>query len=324
MFTNFEPRLFDDPDFKEDAVREVIIAPMLSRLGYHPVGPDRVLRSKHLMHPYIYIGTRKHPVTIIPDYTLLHDDRPILILDAKSPHENVLSEANVQQAYSYTIHPEIRCGHFALCNGRVLAFFSVDAAKPLLLLSFEEFKSRWSDIERHLAPKYLLEPRLRGMKPDFGFKIAQTGVAPETDLVMLGVRLGLYARITDSLYTATANCSFGEEDHCVSYDFDSTFLTPILAGLPPVLASRFREALSRAPYQASADLVIELDLKAHLGEPVQVQHETFIPLVVTEVLASRFNPEHVENEPTDIPPHVFRLRKAFRLVSPDDQPECVE
>jgi hypothetical protein len=318
VFSNFDPRLFDDPEFKEDAVREVVIAQMLVRLGYHPVGANRVVRSKHLIHPYIFVGTRKHPVTIIPDYTLLHDERPILILDAKSPVENVLSEANVQQAYSYAIHPEIRCAHFALCNGRSLAFFSVDAASPLLNLAFDEFDVRWSDIEKHLGPKYLLEPRLRRLKPDFGFKIAQMGLGADSDLIMLGVRLGLYGRVTDSLYTATANCSLGgDEDHCVSYDFAATLLTPILAGLPPVLAAQFREALSRAPYQASADLIIELDLKVRLGETVQVQDETFIPLVVTEVLASRFNPEPVENEPSDIPPHIFRLSRAFRLVSPD-------
>ena len=127
MFPNFDKRLLNDPEFKEDAVREVIIAPILSRLGYHPIGKNRIIRSKSLVHPFIWIGTKKHPVTIIPDYTLLEENRPILVLDAKSPVESVTSKANVQQAYSYAIHPEIRSEHFALCNGRRLAVFSVDS-----------------------------------------------------------------------------------------------------------------------------------------------------------------------------------------------------
>lgn len=108
MFGNFDPRLLDDPEFKEDAVREVIIAQMLDRLGYQPSGQTRVVRSKTLVHPFIYIRKSKHPVTTIPDYTLLHEDKPILILEAKSPAEDVLNRANIQQAYSYAIHPEIR------------------------------------------------------------------------------------------------------------------------------------------------------------------------------------------------------------------------
>ena len=49
MFQHFDPTLFSDPDFKEDAVREVIIAPMLSKLGYHPTGNQTVVRSKALV-----------------------------------------------------------------------------------------------------------------------------------------------------------------------------------------------------------------------------------------------------------------------------------
>ena len=108
MFEHFDPILFTDPNFKEDSVREVIIAPMLSRLGYHPTGKQAVVRSKSLVQPFIYAGTRRHPVTIIPDYTLTYEGRIVLVLDAKSPVESVSSSENIQQAYSYAIHPEIR------------------------------------------------------------------------------------------------------------------------------------------------------------------------------------------------------------------------
>lgn len=77
MFENFDFGVLDDPRFKEDAVREEIVAPILRRLGYQPSGKARVQRSKTLTHPFVMIGVRKHPVSIVPDYTLFYDEKPI-------------------------------------------------------------------------------------------------------------------------------------------------------------------------------------------------------------------------------------------------------
>ncbi len=311
MFPGIQPTTFDDPEFKEDSVRKLIIAPIIARLGYLPSGAVRVTRSKSLKHPFIRVGTRNHPVTTIPDYTFYVDDKPRFILDAKSPIEGVLAGDHVQQAYSYAIHPEIRCGEFGLCNGRVLAIFDTNQAEPLLHLKFEEFEPRWSEIEKHLAAKYLAEPFLRQFKPDFGMALKRMGIGQDTELVMLETRLNLFGRVNDQLMTASANCNFGSGEHCVSFDFPSAMLGSIVAGLPHPLGVSFSEALSRAPYQAAAGLVIELDLSARLGEETQGQSETFIPLIIQEILASRFNPTEVPNDPNDIPPHVFKLRDAF-------------
>lgn len=316
MFEHFDPILFTDPNFKEDSVREVIIAPMLSRLGYHPTGKQAVVRSKSLVQPFIYAGTRRHPVTIIPDYTLTYEGRIVLVLDAKSPVESVSSSENIQQAYSYAIHPEIRTHHFALCNGKRLAVYTVDSSEPLLDLPFEHFEARWSDIEKHLAPKYLLDPSLRNLRPDFGYKLSRLGLASTADITMIGTRLGMFAKLDEGLYSATVNTEFAGEYHCVSFDFTPDKLPLLLAGLPGDLAAQFLHALSRAPFQAGADLVVEADLRTHLGEPIKVEHETFVPLVVDEVLGSRFNPDPPESGGEDIPSHIFRLSKAFKIAPP--------
>lgn len=313
MFTNFDPALLNDPQFKEDSVREVLIVPMLARLGYHSSGTNRVIRSKILVHPFFHVGTRKHPVKTIPDYTLLHEEKPILVLDAKSPTESVLTKENVQQAYSYAIHPEIRCQHFALCNGKALAVFSVDDPAPLLVVPFEDFESKWETIEKHLAPRFLLQPKLRKFAPDLGLRFSRMGFAPDAEIIMLGIRLGLFGRVSDELITVTACCDFASEDHCVSFDFSPVLLTPLLAGLPAPLAKVFREALARSPFRAHGDLVIEVDLKTHIGPETQGLSEKFVPLIITEVLGSRFNREPVPNEPTDVPPHIFRLSRVFKI-----------
>lgn len=319
MFANFDPNLFADPDFKEDSVREVIIAPMLSRLGYYPTGRQTVVRSKNLVQPFIYAGTRRHTVNIIPDYTLYFDGQPVAVLDAKSPIESVDSPGNVQQAYSYAIHPEVRTDHFALCNGRRLAVYSVNSTTPLLNIAFEEFESRWGDVVKHLAPKFLLEPELRHFKPDFGFRVSRLGLAPNAEIIMIGARLNIFARVSETLYSATVNADFVGEDHCVSFDFVPEQLPRLVAGLPAALRDQFVEALSRAPFQAYADLAVEVDLRTHLGEAIELEHETFVPLIIDEVLAARFNPFPPEPGPTDVPPHIFRLSKAFKIVAPGDK-----
>ena len=125
MFTDFDFSALDDPTFKEDAVREEIIAPILRRAGYTPTGSMRVQRSKPLTHPFVMIGSKKHPVSVIPDYTLFHDDRALMILDAKKPSEEIVNSIHVEQAYSYAIHPEVRCQIYGLCNGRHLSFFNI-------------------------------------------------------------------------------------------------------------------------------------------------------------------------------------------------------
>lgn len=74
------------------------------------------------------------------------------------------------------------------------------------------------------------------------------------------------------------------------------------------------DALSRAPFQADADLMVEVDLRTHLRSLVEIEHETFVPLVIDEVLGARFNPEISDGGGVDIPPHIFRLSKIVRFV----------
>jgi hypothetical protein len=271
-----------------------------------------------LQHPFIYVGTKRHPVTLVPDYTLNFRGQPVLILDAKAPTESVRSRPNVQQAYSYAIHPEVKAKHFALCNGRELVLYSVDNPAPILELSFPDFELKWDVIEKHFLPKYLLQPELRRIRPDFGSRVAQLGIGRETSIHMMGAKFALVSRIDEKLYSASVNTDFAGEDHCVSFDFSSNKLPSMISGLPSELSEQFLSALSRSPFQACADLLVEVDLKVHLGDPIAVEHESFVPLVVDEVMGSRFVPHPLPPGGEDIPPHVFRLSKAFKIV---DHPE---
>jgi hypothetical protein len=149
----FDLAVLDDADFKEDAVREEIIHPILNKLGYRASGDARIVRSRSLAHPFVRIGTTDRPVTVVPDYLLEVDGVPAWILDAKAPNEIVATGDNVNQAYSYAIHPEVRCGLFALCNGREFALFSVRSETPLLRFAIADLEENWDAVAALVSPE---------------------------------------------------------------------------------------------------------------------------------------------------------------------------
>ena len=68
ILSGFDFKLLDDPDFKEDAVREEIIVPIIKGLGYSHSKPYKTIRSKRLLHPFVSIGSARKNIYIVPDY----------------------------------------------------------------------------------------------------------------------------------------------------------------------------------------------------------------------------------------------------------------
>ncbi|MBB1125802.1 type I restriction enzyme HsdR N-terminal domain-containing protein [Thiospirillum jenense] len=149
LFEHFDFAQLDSPDFKEDSVREVLILPLLKQLGYEQ---PHIVRSKSLIHPFLKIGSQKRPIKLIPDYLLKVSNNYAWVLDAKAPNENIQSGDNVEQVYSYSIHPEVRSTFFALCNGRAFALFRQDVTKPILYFQLKDIAQYWDDLYAHLAP----------------------------------------------------------------------------------------------------------------------------------------------------------------------------
>lgn len=144
-------KIQNDKDFKEDSVREVIIAPILHQLGY---SQDNIVRSKSLKHPFLKIGSNKKiPITLIPDYSLKVEDNYAWVLDAKSPNESVTDERNIEQVYSYATHPEIRSTYFALCNGMRFSLYRRESTnEPVLEFALNEIEHKWKDLKLFLSP----------------------------------------------------------------------------------------------------------------------------------------------------------------------------
>lgn len=142
--------IFDDPEFKEDSVREVIIMPILKELGYEQTN---ITRSKKLVHPFLKVGTKKISIKSYPDYTLKVESNYAWVLDAKSPTVSTTEYDNVSQVYSYAGHREVNTVYFALCNGRVFSLYRTMSSEiPILSFSISEIDYHWTELKYFLSP----------------------------------------------------------------------------------------------------------------------------------------------------------------------------
>jgi len=139
-------------DFKEDSVREVIILPILTALGYFGAN---IVRSKSLEHPFLKIGSNKKiPIKLIPDYCLKVENNFAWVLDAKSPEKNLNDVNIIEQVYSYSSHPEIRSTYFAICNGIEFSLFRRESSnKPILIFPIDEIEYYWEKLQMYLSPE---------------------------------------------------------------------------------------------------------------------------------------------------------------------------
>lgn len=298
LFDGITSGTFDDPEFKEDAVREEVIAPMLRKLGYSPSGPNRIVRSRALVHPFVMIGSQKRRVNIVPDYLLLVDERVALVLDAKGPSEPLLDSHHAEQAYSYAIHPEVRAPLYALCNGRRLVVWDREHFNPILDLAFADFEREWGRIERALAPDSLLMPFKRDFLPDLGMSLLKSGFANMS--VFWGeFPISMVAKASDELYSVSTSLKAHDlengalTEYLVTIDFGAQMFDAFIDSLPPSSRSRIADGLARQPYRVAFDGgdVPLVAVAAELGATTQGVFEEFVPFMVTEFAVAMRDPE---------------------------------
>lgn len=150
LLGNFDFKQLNSPAFKEDSVRAFIIDPIIKELGYKQ--PD-ILLSKALQHPFLKTGSTKRRITLVPDYVLKVHENFAWVLDAKAPTERISDGDNVEQVYSYSVHPEIRSTYFALCNGKEFCLFRRELNDtPILSFPINEIGYYWDKLKTYLSP----------------------------------------------------------------------------------------------------------------------------------------------------------------------------
>lgn len=191
--------MFDSLDFEqlnETDVREEVIAPLLRRLGYRSGTQANIIREQSLRYPKQFLG-RKDPkrdpeLRGKADYVLEVDEAIRWVVEAKAPH-CVIGANEIEQAWSYANHPEIRAVYFVLCNGLKLQVFQTNqgpSANPLFELGYSELNAEWDTVSNMLGPDAVIRDHPR----------QEMDVSPP-----LGDGLRSIARITNGVISYESN-----------------------------------------------------------------------------------------------------------------------
>jgi hypothetical protein len=252
MFQDFDFKLLDSPEFKEDSVREEIIVPILRRLGYSASPPNQIKRSVALAHPYVQIGSKRHQVNIIPDYLLIKDGVNHFILDAKAPSENIQTGKNVEQAYSYAIHSEVRTGLYALCNGYEFTLFSISHIKPILSFKVNEIEKHWISLAHYVATNSVFVATT--FLPDLGLGLVRMGFAVKENKekivqIFSMVDIETVDRIDNDTYGIQAQMTLDNIAFHGSFDFPTDKFDRFLKSIYPAeVRNQIEQALIRNPF----------------------------------------------------------------------------
>jgi Type I restriction enzyme R protein N terminus (HSDR_N) len=173
--------IFENYDFSklnESDIREEIVAPLLRYLGYRSSTSANIIREQILRYPKINMGRKnvgKDPeVKGRADYICEVDNSIRWIIEAKPPQSNIAVD-DIEQAYTYANHPEVRAIYFCLINGRKLQIYQTNLspnAAPLLEVDYEQFNQDLSIIENILSPDALRRDHPR-IEPDIGNPIGK-------------------------------------------------------------------------------------------------------------------------------------------------------
>ena len=123
----------------ENDVREIVIRPLLERLGYDR---SKVMTQLPLRYTYLFLGHRKgsgkdRPLRGEADYVVNVDQRLRWVVEAK--RGGPITDDDREQAYSYAMHPEVRAVVFAIISGTHYEFFSTfETPEAGPILSFNE------------------------------------------------------------------------------------------------------------------------------------------------------------------------------------------
>ena len=284
VFGQFNFDVLKDRDFREDSVREELVAPLLRELGYAASGPDKIIRSKRLVHPFVYIGTLKKGIQIIPDYLLLRNGQNSWILDAKSPTEVIESGKNVEQAYSYAIHKDIGVPLYALCNGSELIVFHISKWPHELRIPLKHIEKHWDEVNSLLGARVTPEWVSQGFRMDFGLSLWKAGLARDKQgrprrLIFASVHIMVVAK-TDDKYTLTC---MEDDDIIMTFDFDANRYDQLLAALPENYSGAIKKALLQEPFHLFFEKYepIFVAVAAELPENVVTnEKESFCPFIV--------------------------------------------
>lgn len=285
-FDDFDFSVLDSAGYKEDAVREDLIAPLLRAVGFSASGHAQMRRSVALEHPFVSIGSIPRKIKIIPDYLLTFGDRVVCSLEAKAPSENVIGSDHLSQAYTYAVHRDVRADHYALCNGRRFVLFrTADMSRvPAFEFDLSRATARWAEIADNLHPFALYLPRSGEIAKDFGLHLERLGMRRDIRLLLTSVPVYRVGRLSRESFTMMCTADSEGQTYAASFDFDEARFRQLAAQMPPNLVQALSTRLDRWPAMVEIPPpgpTVTVNIRARLGSKLhENEHEIYRPFIV--------------------------------------------
>jgi hypothetical protein len=173
----------------ETDVREEIIAPLIRELGYRSDSNNNVIRELPLRYGREFLGRKDNKNDPVlrgrADYLLEAHFLVRWIIEAKSPAAHISTD-DIEQAYTYANHAEVRAVYFVLVNGRQFMIFQTNLgpqAPPRWSVSYEELIG---DTGKQILHNILAPDSIIRDNPEYVVDIG----------IPLGPRLRSFARVS--------------------------------------------------------------------------------------------------------------------------------
>lgn len=169
----------DFPNFNEAEVRGEFLDFLLRDLGYKSRTVNDIVREQSLILAYgqSFFGRKKDsdpPLRGKPDYYCIVGGKYRWVLEAKSPQHEI-SPDDIQQAYTYALHPEIAAIYYCLCNGLEFRIYRAShhpSAGPIFSVTYAELESNYQIIKNILSPAAIRRD-FEGQQIDVGRPIGE-------------------------------------------------------------------------------------------------------------------------------------------------------
>lgn len=286
ILDNFDFNLLNSPEFKEDSVREEIIAPIIKELGYTSSKPNQIIRSRNLIHPFVSIGSQQRKIYLVPDYLFEVNGKPCWILDAKSPSELIVKSKNVEQAYSYAIHSEVKVSFFALCNGKEFVLYNISEPEPIIHFEIEALPLYLNDLKNILSPDNIFKSDKLQLAKDLGLHLKRLGFNEFKNLIFPNVPIMNISQLDNNMFTINAgSVTINNNKYLATFDFDLEIFLQLKDKIPNIAFEKLLKRSTKERFAISfADTVYYINVDCKVGEKLEEnEKEIFLPLKVNRI-----------------------------------------
>lgn len=279
----FDYDILDNPEFKEDSVREELITPLIKALGYDYKGKYRIVRSRKLQHPFTMIGASKYKISIYPDYVLECNGKCVCIIEVKAPSESLDNEKYIGQAYSYAVHREVRAKFYALCNGKEFRLYSTSLLEPAIVFRMKYLASHFSRLNAIMGAENIVNYSEKKIAKDLGIhlKMISAGTV-EQRFMFMDFPIDRITLVEPDTYTIDSAIVIEGETYCGSFDFDYNTLLGIAHALPDGALEKLNIPFNGIPIRVQLiGNIIEVGIVCTLGEKIyENSNEHYMPLKI--------------------------------------------